>query len=118
MSKQKKQGWGLDKSEVQWASSLHGSNEDKLDLIIHPDANHNSPSGGRGNRAKLKQPRNYSMKQEAIAMLHVSTGIECHGKYYGYFSRREIQDMHSKLLTSLFEILERKVAKHLHIPHQ
>lgn len=48
-------------------------------------------------------------------MTHVPTGIQSHGRFAGFYTRGEIQELHKELLNKLFQNLEDKVAKHLKV---
>jgi len=51
-------------------------------------------------------------------MTHIPTGIESHGRFFGFYTRSEIQKLHESLMALIFQNLENKVAKHLKIRGQ
>ena len=107
--------WHLEPKETTWSTSLYWRDSDPFDVVITPDQKHARNPNGLGYRRSLSQSRNFNMTNKCVTMTHIPTGIESHGRFFGFYTRSEIQKMHESLMALIFQNLENKVAKHLKI---
>ena len=104
-----KKTWQLDPKEISLATSHYWSASDPFDVILRPDDSHSrEPTGAQG--------RNRSKTNECLVLTHLATDEKVHGKYQGYYTRKEKSQMREKLIGQLFLLLEKRVAKKLAIP--
>lgn len=107
--------WHLEPKETTWSTSLYWRDSDPFDIVINPDQKHASNPNGLGYRSKLSQSRNFNITNKCIQIKHTPTGIESHGRFFGFYTRSEIQEMNKLLMDLVFQNLENKIAKHLKI---
>src|SRR5258706_1908846 len=99
----KKQRWKLDPKEIGCGTSF----KDKFEVVLEPDPIHREKSGPAPSNNRVARAQ--SMTKESWVMIHRPTGIEVHGMFWGFFSRKEKADRLNQLFAGLFAVLEQKV---------